>query len=473
MAYSKKSSTSKKSEEPKKSVAEIIVNRLIDKIENETFLPWQRSFNYDCMNWSSGYKYKGINKYLLYGGSGEYITFNQLKDFNEKNKSDFKVVEKGKSEIVLYASNTKKKITAEKAKEMIEKGYGKFVIKDEEGNYYYTKFTWLYHTVFDIQHIRNSKGDSLPSKLEQNKDETEYPEVEKVIEEYILRTAIRLKEGNTSYPYYTHIGDYVSLPDKSRSVNNLRYYATYLHELIHSTGVKKRLNRKCFEAYHDNKKERGREEFVAEVGSNLLLSHCGLAPADNPGFENSMNYVSGWCNWMKSNPDEVIRGMFEVDKSVEYFLTGKVLSEEKSEPKNEVKPAKEDNSETRKISLEKKLNLLLNNSLTDENKRSFKIKERIKNSSYHERFLNDENFKEVKSYKGIPIYVFENGSFVYYCSPTFILRYNTRNRDMYHILYSYFDGDSLIEAFEKNKAEIKSKVVHDFLSCLNLRKKIA
>ena len=82
-----------------------------------------------------------------------------------------------------------------------------------------------------------------------------------------------------------------------------------------------------------------------------------------------MNYVSGWCQWMKTNPDEVIRGMFEVDKAVEYFLTGKILSDEKSESKSEsqseVKVIKEANTENKRLSLEKKLNLLLNNSLND------------------------------------------------------------------------------------------------------------
>ena len=90
--------------------------------------------------------------------------------------------------------------------------------------------------------------------------------------------------------YYSADHDTIILPNPSTFNSIENYYITLLHELIHSTAGKGRIERECFNKYKEDKKARAQEELIAEIGSIFLAAHYGLKGS----LENHASYVQSW-----------------------------------------------------------------------------------------------------------------------------------------------------------------------------------
>lgn len=314
----------------KKSVADIVVERLIDKIENEGRLPWHKPFVAPCMNWYSKTEYRGINKVLLAGG--EYITPNQLKKYNEANDTNFWFEKGTPYEIVVFYSKTEKKLSDKEVEDIRVNGIpsklvGK-IFEDSNGNLVRRSWLLRYYRVYNICYIKDKEGNKLPPKIGNGVVEV-YSDAESVISNYCNASGVNVSYDGRDGAYYSERDDSVHLPLKSNFDNTEAYYRVLFHELTHSTGVSKRLARQCFEKYHSGKEERGREELIAEMGGLLLASECGFRE-DTFLANNSLNYVQGWVSWMKGNPQEVLTGMLQAEKAKNYILSGGVLDTDES-----------------------------------------------------------------------------------------------------------------------------------------------
>lgn len=351
-----------------KTVQEIIVERLIQKIEQEGVLPWQKPFHGASMNWYSRHEYTGINKILL--DAGEYITSNQLEQYNKKTGKNFWFEKGTPSDVVVFYTSYKKKISDEEAAKLIDKGYSNLV-RVENGVTVRIYWVLRYYRVYNIKYIRHIKNTKLledpkfadgifekevttvesgtnkkkkkyklvlkggepvlkegVSKddfevLEPNIGNTvieEHTPSEDIIRNYMEGTGVKLEhKGNSAY--YTPLTDTVVVPPKSNFISTEAYWRTLFHEFVHSTGIKTRLNRACFEKYHNTNIERSKEELIAEVGALLLASEAGFRD-DSYLAKNSENYIAGWCNWMRGNPNEVVTGFFAAEKAKNYILSG-------------------------------------------------------------------------------------------------------------------------------------------------------
>lgn len=73
------------------TVIEIVAERMIKKLEeavnNNTAAPWQKSWNAVKMNYVTRRPYRGINLWLLPDDECEYITFKQFKELENKDGS--------------------------------------------------------------------------------------------------------------------------------------------------------------------------------------------------------------------------------------------------------------------------------------------------------------------------------------------------------------------------------------------------
>lgn len=298
------------------SVQDIVVDRLIKKIEEDKRLPWQRPFKVASMNWYTQREYSGINKILLSGG--EYMTMNQLREYNKKNESNYFVQKGTKSDIVVFYTKFDKKISPAQAQDIIAKGFGRTVIKTADG---FIKRSWTlkYYNVFNITSIADPEGNKLTPRLGNGVIE-EHTDAQLIVDFYTESQGVSIMTG-TGGAFYSNQVDGVTLPDKPYFKSQEAYYRVLFHELIHSTGVDWRLNRKCYEDYHKEKKERSKEELVAEIGGLLLASEAGFKE-DTEWADNSLNYVAGWCSWMKDNKNDVINGMIAAEKAKNYILSG-------------------------------------------------------------------------------------------------------------------------------------------------------
>lgn len=106
--------------------------------------------------------------------------------------------------------------------------------------------------------------------------------------------------------------------------NGQEYYSTLLHEMVHSTGHKSRLNR----GFENEKevKDYGREELVAELGAsfigNILGFNCRI-------IDNNAAYLSTWISNIKQQPKFIVSILSDVNKAVKMVL--EIVNKDKAE----------------------------------------------------------------------------------------------------------------------------------------------
>lgn len=349
----------------KKTVQDIVVERLIEKIQQDGRLPWQKPFQGSSMNWFSKHEYTGINKILL--TAGEYITVKQMEQYNKSKGTNFWFEKGTPADIVVFYSRIEKTITPTQAQDLTNKGYSSHIYPKDDGTWVRVSWVLRYYRVYNIKYVRDITNPEIKEKFKDGvfeKEEVTLPSgkkgfklvlkggepvlkegvsegditklepklgtqviethttSEEIIEKYRQGTGVKLiHRGNEAY--YTPNFDSVCLPPRNQFVSTEAYCRVLFHEFVHSTGIESRLNRSCFKEYHHTKIERSKEELVAEVGSLLLASEAGFRE-DTELADNSENYVANWCAWMKDNPGEVVSGFFAAEKAKNYILSGGV-----------------------------------------------------------------------------------------------------------------------------------------------------
>ena len=121
-------------------------------------------------------------------------------------------------------------------------------------------------------------------------------------------------------PYYSDRDDSVHVPVPELFNDSADYCATVFHELIHSTGIESRLNRKCFEKYGENVRYRATEELVAEMGASLV---CGWAdiPLSKIGDEEQWaSYCHNWAQNLRDNPQIIWAAATSAKKASDYLV---------------------------------------------------------------------------------------------------------------------------------------------------------
>ena len=125
--------------------------------------------------------------------------------------------------------------------------------------------------------------------------------------------------------YYSPSLDKVVVPMKSqfktgrtkaaKYQDGQEFYSTLLHEMIHSTGVEKRLDRNTGKRFGD--KLYAREELIAELGAARIGQVLGF---DKRILDNNAAYLDGWIASLKEEPKYVLALMGDVDKASRMVL---------------------------------------------------------------------------------------------------------------------------------------------------------
>ncbi len=165
-----------------------------------------------------------------------------------------------------------------------------------------------------------------------NLDQTEG--IEKPIEEQYepldfqpVEAAEKIVRGYLGRPSITHRGlqacykprlDEIDMPPPEVFTTKEAYYATLFHELAHSTGHSKRLDR----GLDTNLKPFGhpdysREELIAEMASAFLCGHAGIEPAT---VENSAAYLQSWIKKLKGDKRLIIQAAGKAKKAAQWML---------------------------------------------------------------------------------------------------------------------------------------------------------
>lgn len=281
-----------KSAATKTTVAEIITNAIISKLEAGV-CPWQKPWNgSDCAprNLVTGKLYRGINAFLLSCTeftSPYFLTFKQVL---EKGGS----VNKGATSLpVVFWS-------------MIQAHDG------ETGDEKTIPFM-RYYRVFSVEQTNLPIPQIDATPLEFNPIE----EAERIVKS--MPGCPEIRHGKAK-AYYSPSLDYVNMPKPELFHSTAEYYSTLFHELSHSTGHASRVGRKgVTEATYFGSHEYSKEELIAEMSAAFLCGEIGL---DAITLDNSAAYINGWLRALKNkdNKNMVITAAGAAQKAFDYIL---------------------------------------------------------------------------------------------------------------------------------------------------------
>jgi antirestriction protein ArdC len=116
--------------------------------------------------------------------------------------------------------------------------------------------------------------------------------------------------------YYPH-RDEVALPDILSFKSAEEYYSALFHELAHSTGHERRLNRsEITEVTGYGSEPYSREELTAELASAYL---CAITGIGQQTIENSAAYLQGWLKVLKDDKTLLIKAAGQAQKAADYI----------------------------------------------------------------------------------------------------------------------------------------------------------
>jgi antirestriction protein ArdC len=117
--------------------------------------------------------------------------------------------------------------------------------------------------------------------------------------------------------YYDATKDEIHLPTEADFKSLTDRYATTFHEMAHSSGAEKRLNRDMSGVFLTP--SYAKEELRAEVASMFLQQEYGV-DMQQRSLANHSSYLQGWLNVITDNPNELFNAFHDASKIANYLV---------------------------------------------------------------------------------------------------------------------------------------------------------
>ena len=131
---------------------------------------------------------------------------------------------------------------------------------------------------------------------------------------WLARTGIALEVTADPRAYYSPVRDVIHMPPAETFEDGAAHAGVLLHEAVHGSGHKSRLNRTFGKAFGDA--DYCREEAVAEVGSAILGAQLGIEPR----FEENAAYLASWIAVMRTDHRAVLRAASAAQKASDWLI---------------------------------------------------------------------------------------------------------------------------------------------------------
>jgi len=272
-------------------VYQIVTDRIVEALDNGV-VPWSKPwkgghalpYNMFSMDPDKGRFYQGVNVPLLWmSGFSDprWMTFSQAK------KKDLKIKKGEKSSVVVFWK-------------FVEK-------KDDNGDVVDTIPLLRYFRVYNAQ------------QMEEVPPVEDFPDVDPVenfenCKGMMDAYGIPIHHGGSVASYNVGL-DKISVPEAGQFKDVESYWATLLHEAIHSTGHESRLDR---DLDMSNKTSYAFEEMVAEMGSAFLCAQMGIERDDLTS--NHASYIAGWKKVLSEDPKAFMRAGKLARQASDYVL---------------------------------------------------------------------------------------------------------------------------------------------------------
>jgi antirestriction protein ArdC len=123
---------------------------------------------------------------------------------------------------------------------------------------------------------------------------------------------------NGSNPAYFPTLDKITMPYMEDFESEEEYYCTLFHELAHSTGHSKRLNRKeLMESKVRGGELYSKEELTAEFTAAYLSAVAGI---EQKILDNSAAYIQGWLRKLRNDKTIILRAASQAQAAADYIL---------------------------------------------------------------------------------------------------------------------------------------------------------
>lgn len=285
-------------------LAQEITDKVITQMEKGV-IPWDKPWTVSGCGIHNSYStkkpYSMLNQILLSCQGAYDSEYNEYATFNAIKKAGGKV-NKGAKAKVIYECFIKC-VAVEKENEQGEKET--LIIP----NYYAKK-----QLVFNVALDTNLTVEKPQSETKTNDIITE---AEAIINNYVEREKLTFQNTDLSGAYYSPSLDMVNVPPIEIFKDSNSYYGVCFHELTHSTGSTKRLNRIKNIASFGNE-EYSKEELVAEIGSYIIANTCGIST--DKMQKNNIAYLQGWISALQNDKTMFVRAMQQASKAVEMIL---------------------------------------------------------------------------------------------------------------------------------------------------------
>ena len=129
--------------------------------------------------------------------------------------------------------------------------------------------------------------------------------------------------------YYNPVNDEIHLPRRESFVDLPEYYSTALHEIGHSTGAEKRLNREM--TADRSSQEYALEELRAEIASMFLEQDLGVTASDKQ-IENNSAYIGAWKSKIKEDPNALFKAIADAERITKFVMSKEKAAKKETEP---------------------------------------------------------------------------------------------------------------------------------------------
>ena len=270
------------------SVYDVILNNIFKAME-KGIVPWKSPYTARGHRNIDGRYYHGINVFSLniacwiYGYETPiWLTWKQIKKNNWTLKKGSHGVR------VIFFTEIEKKIVDEMTGEE----------KTE------TVPVPRYYYVFNLECLK--EYNSIKSQFENEPA----PPMDNLLKDYIDNSGVKLAHSSYGVSYYQPSKDKIVMAPVKKSA----YHQVLAHEIIHSTGHPRRLNR-LDNSFFESKERYSFEELIAEIGSSFLLAKMGKSV----DYKNTASYLSGWAEWLREQKKTVLfKAAKKAQEAVEY-----------------------------------------------------------------------------------------------------------------------------------------------------------
>ena len=314
---------------PAADIYKMVTDKIIGMLKSASPTDYHRAWKDDAffipLNYDSKKPYRGVNRLLLQERIGfvgafrnpYFLTFKQIK----KHKGTLKKGAKG-YEVIYYSiryvvpadKNSGRKAYSSTNAQKVLDFLHKYNLPESE----VTRIPMIrYYNVYNGADIENIdfKLDELQIGRAVPDSATENRAAQLIVENYPNPPAIK-NEGNQAY--YNPASDYIKLPKQEQFDTVNDYYRTLFHELTHSTGHNKRLNRGIHLMLE--KDDYAKEELVAEFGAVFLSAWAGIMWYNN---KNHAAYLKGWNSAIKEAQNDnkfLMRAASLAQQATDYIL---------------------------------------------------------------------------------------------------------------------------------------------------------